>query len=809
MPTILDDLRFTLRQLRRSPGFLLTAVLTLTLAIAANVTVYGIANGLIFHRLPVPHPEEVVQVQNPGFSGIFFSYPNYRDLRDRTTQTFSSLALARFTRLSIGVQGEAQPVWGFVVSGNYFEMLGIHPQLGRWLTPADDVGVNGSAVIVLSDACWRQRFHADPTIVGKVVPVGKTPFTVLGVAPRGFHGTEQFYAPDVWLPFHDGPEVDGSAGFESRGSTNAWVFGRLRSGANRAQADADLRRVSQQMAREYPREDQGTDWHTAPVGLLGEALGRPVRGFIAGVSLLALLVLLAACANLGLLFSSRTADRARELGIRLAIGSSRQRILRQLALESVLIALLGGATASALTTLLLHGVSVWRPPSDLPLQLLVEADWTVYLASALFALATGLLFALLPARQIWRTDPNVTMRASGSTLSSDRSLLRSALLLVQIALCCLLVTASLVAFRGLQRTVHMPLGFEPRGVTLAIVDVKLGGYEYALQAATQQRLLDAVKAIPGVTIAAYSDNQPLSLNTNTDDVYAPGTTSFDHAHVRASPIVYRVSPDYFAATGTKLTAGRPFTAHDDAASPTVVIVNETLARRLFGTTDPVGKRFPSVDGKQSEVVGVVADGKYMSLSEEPTPALFRSMLQAPDSTAVLIARSRRSPEEMTVAMRKAVAGVDSAIPIFSVSSWPDALGIVAFPAQAATLALGVMGALAAMLALTGIFGVASYTVTRRMRELGIRVALGAQRTGVLRAALGRTMLLMAAGSGIGLLLGIASSRLLGNVVYHASASDPLVLGAVIVTMLTLGAAASAVPARRAMRIDPAELLREQ
>ena len=736
MPTILDDLRFTLRQLRRSPAFLLTAVLTLTLAIAANVTVYGIANGLIFHRLPIPNPDRVVEVQNPGFSGISFSYPNYRDLRDRATHTFSSLALARLTRLSLAIQGHAQPVWGFVVSGNYFEMLGIHPQLGRWLTPADDVTVNGSPVMVLSDACWRQRFRADPAIVGRAVSVGKTPFTVVGVAPRGFHGTEQFYAPDVWLPFHDGPEVDGSSGFESRGSTNAWVFGRLRPNTTRAQADADLRRVSGQMAREYPSEDQGTEWHTASVGLLGEALGKPVRGFIAAVSLLALLVLLAACANLGLLFSSRTADRARELGIRLAIGSSRERILRQLALESVLIALLGGAAASALATLLLHGVSVWQPPSDLPLQLLVEADWTVYLASAVFALATGFLFALLPARQIWRTDPNLTMRASGTTASSDRSFLRSALLLVQIALCCLLVTASLVAFRGLQRTLHMPLGFDPQGVTLAIVDVKLGGYEHAMQAATQQRLLNAVKAIPGVTSAAYSDNQPLSLNTNTDDVYAPGTTSFDHAHIRASPMIYRVSPDYFAVTGTSLIAGRSFTTHDDSASPAVAIVNETLARLLFGTTDAVGRRFPTGEGKETEVVGVVADGKYLSLSEEPTPAIFRSMLQFPDSTAVLIARSPRTPAEMTAAMRKAVAGVDSAIPIFSVSSWSDALAIVAFPARAATLALGVMGILAAMLALTGIFGVASYTVSRRLRELGIRVALGAQKTGVLRAALG-------------------------------------------------------------------------
>lgn len=808
MLTILDDLRFTLRQLRRAPGFLLTAVLTLTMAIAANVVVYGIANALIFRPLPIPHPREIVEVQNPGFTGIQFSYPNFRDLRERTTGTFSSLALARLTRFSLGVHGAAQPVWGFMVSGEYFNMLGLESQLGRLLTPADDTTVNGSAAMVLSDRCWRLRFHADPEIIGKVVAVGKIPFTVVGVAPRGFHGTEQFYAPDVWLPFHDGPEVDGTGSLDVRAATNAMVFGRLRPGVTRMEADADLRRVSAQMAQQFPIDDQGTDWHTATVGLLGEALGKPVRGFLAGVAALALLVLLAACANLGVLFSSRTADRSRELGIRLAIGSSRQRILRQLTLESVLIALLGGAAAATLATLLLHAITTWRPPADLPLQLFVDADWKVYLASAALALATGLLFATLPARQIWRTDPNSTMRASGSTAVGDRSVFRSALLLIQIALCCLLVTASLVAFRGLERTVNTPLGFDPRGVTLAIVDVRLGGFSFAQQEATQQRLLSAVKSIPGVTAAAYSDNQPLSLNTNSEDLYAPGTTTFDHAHIGATPMVYRVSPGYFAVTGTPLIAGRAFTDTDRADAPAVAIINATLARRLFGTTDAVGKRYPTSNGKETEVVGVTADGKYLSLSEDPSPALFRPMLQTPDSTAVLFARSNRNPAEMTVALRKAVASVDSAIPIFTVSSWSDALGIVTFPARAATLALGIMGALAAMLAATGIFGVASYTVARRMRELGIRVALGAGKRNILRAALGRTLLLLASGSVLGLILGAFASRLLSGVVSQATATDPIVLGGVVVIMLSLGAGASVAPARRAVRVEPAQLLRE-
>lgn len=810
MRTLLDDLRLTLRQLRRSPGFLLTAVLTLTLAITANVVVAGIASGLLFHPLPVPEPQQLVQIQNPGFMGISFSYPNYRDLRDRSMGTFSVVALSRLTRLSLGVDGAAQPVWGYGVSGNFFGMLGLQPQMGRLFTPADDVSLNGSGTIVLSNTCWRLRFHADPAIVGRTVLVGTHPFTVIGVTPPGFHGTEQFFQPEVWFPFHDGGMVDGAGGLEHRSSANAFVFGRLRPGVSRAEADSDLLRISGQMAQEYPAEDKGTQWHTAPVGLIGESLGKPIHAFLSGVGVMSLLVLFAACANLGMLFSSRTLDRSRELGIRLAIGSSRGRILRQLAIESLLIALAGGMAASVLSAFVLHALSSWRPPTDLPVQMLVDADGRVYLVAVALAAATGLLFALLPARQIWRTDPNRTMRSAGNTnATSDQSLFRSGLLIVQITLCCLLVTGAVTAFRGLERTLILPLGFQPEGVTLAVADVALAGHHGPDRDAIQQRLLAAVQAIPGVTMAGYSNNQPLSLNNNTDDIYAPGTTAFDHVHVVANANIYSVSPTYFATVGTPLLAGRAFTASDTRESRAVAVINQVLAHKLFGKADPIGRSYPVGEGKQVQVVGLVGDGKYTALTEDPGAAVFRPILQRPDSTTVLLVRSGRPAAEMTVALRKTIASVDSTIPIFSVSAWPDALGIVTLPARAATAALGTMGLLAAMLALTGIFGVANYTVTRRMRELGIRMALGAPTRNVLRAALGRTLTLLAIGSAAGLLLGVAATRLLASVVYQAAASDPVVLLAVLATMAALGAASTLLPARRALQAEPAMLLRDQ
>ena len=391
---------------------------------------------------------------------------------------------------------------------------------------------------------------------------------------------------------------------------------------------------------------------------------------------------------------------------------------------------------------------------------------------------------------------------------ADRSRLRSSLLTVQIALCCLLVTASLVALRGLQRTFNVPLGFDPAGVTMATMDVHLAGYGPDRQAAIQQRLLAQVTAIPGATAAAYANTTPLSLNNSSNTIYPPGTTDFSVAKARFDAIDDSVSPGYFAVTRTRLLAGRDFTVHDDAKSPAVAIVNQTFAKRLFGTENAVGMRYPTGTGQMTEVVGVVEDGKYETLTEDPKPALFWPILQSPRSDLALLVKSQRNPEEVAAAMRKAIAEVDGGLPVLTVGTWTDALSTVTFPARAATIALSVLGALAIMLAVTGIFGTASYTISRRMRELGIRVALGAQGRQVLRAALGPMTLLLGFGSGMGLLLGFAATRVMAGIVYQATASDPVVILAAVLTMSMLGLVSAALPARRALRVDPMVLLRE-
>jgi predicted permease len=810
MQILLADIRQSLRRLRRSPGFTVTTILTLTMAIAANVVVFGVVDALLLHPLPVRDPGRVVEVEKVREGGgLNLSYPNYRDLRDRN-RSFSSLAAVRITRVGIGINGNTEPVWGYEVSGNYFDTLGVQPRLGRFISLADDVKINGGPVAVLSYANWQVRFNADPEIVGKTILVSKRPYTVIGVAPKNFTGTERFIWPDVWLPYHNSPEVDGLNWLEARGNSGTWVVGRLKPGVTATEAAADLQRVAGQLAKEYPDDNAGLALRVTKPGMLGDSLGGPVRGFLAGVMAMAALVLLAACANLGVLFSSRMTDRAKELGIRLAIGSSRGRILRQLLMESVLVAIAGGVAASLGSAALLNGLARWRPVlGELPIHFLVEPDWTVFAFSALLALITGVLFGIIPARQVWLADPNQTLKSAGSTSSTgDRSRLRSSLLTVQIALCCLLVTASFVALRGLQRTFQVPLGFDPQGVTLATMDVHLAGYGPSQQAAIQQRLLAQVAAIPGVTSAAYANTTALSINNSSNTVYAPGTTDFSVANARFDAIDDSVSPGYFATAGTRLLAGRDFTVHDNASSPAVAIVNQTFARRLFGTEDALGKRYPTGMGQETEVVGVVEDGKYETLTESPRPALFWPILQSPRSDLVLLVKSQRDPTEIAAAMRRAIAHVDGGLPVFTLTTWTDALGLVTFPARAATIALGILGSLAIMLAVTGIFGLASYTVSRRMRELGIRVALGAQGRQVLRAALGRTVLLLGIGSAMGLLLGFAATRLMAGIVYQATASDPVVIVAVVATMALLGVVSAALPARRALRVDPMVLLRE-
>jgi len=807
------DFRLALRQLRKSPGFAMAAVLTLALAIGANAIVFSVLNALVLRPLKVPNPESLYMLERAFERGSTPSqaYPDYIDLRDRN-HSFESLVSYDIVG-PVGLdadRGNPSVVWPYLISGNYFDSLGVHPYLGRFLHSSDEHGKNSVPYVVLSYAYWHSHFNHDPSVVGRALQINKHPYTILGVAPADFRGTELFFAPDLWAPLVDLPQLGGWDPIENRGSHFTWVIGHLKPGVTPATATADLNTIAASLAKSYPREDEGLKFTLSRPGLVGDTLGRPARAFMAGLMLLAGLILLAACANLGSLFAARTADRSREIAVRVALGSSRRLILRQLFTEAVLVSVAGGVFGMVGAVGILRVLSTWRPIPGIPINVPVNPDAKTYALALLLALFSGFLFALVPARQVLRADPWQIIR-SGSTGAGSlgRFSLRDVLLVLQIAICAVLVTSSLVAVRGLARSLHSHYGFEPEGAMLLHTDLKMAGYEGDQRAQMQRHMLDAVGAIPGVTAVGYADRLALSIGGNDSSVYRDTTTDYRPTNSVADAQQFNVSPDYFRAAGTTLLSGRTFTLHDDTKVPTVAVVNREFARKVLGSVDrAIGSHFKVWNGTRVEVVGVVEDGKYETLTEDQQPAMFYSFLQQLNTNTWLIVRSDRAPQEIAAAIQQSIHSLDPGVPL-EIKTWNTELGSALFAARVATVALGVMGLLGAMLAVTGIFGMASYVVTKRLREFGIRVALGANQGNVLSAALGRAFRLLAIGSVGGMILGVLAARVLSYIVYQATPKDPIVLGGVILTMLFVGLVAAWIPARHALAVDPIILLREE
>jgi macrolide transport system ATP-binding/permease protein len=804
---MLPDVKFAWRRLLKSPSFAVTAILTLALGIGANAVVFSVLNGLVLHTINVPNPQRFYAIEERGQS--LNSYLDYLDLRDRN-RTFDSVLTFNFAEAALDTGGEPSRVWLYEASGNYFDTLGVKPYLGRFFHSSDEHGFNSSPYIVLSYAYWRSHFAGDPTVVGRSVQLNKHPFTVLGVAAPEFRGTELFMSPALWAPMVDQEQIEGWNGLKERTARSIWLIGRLKPRVTAAQATGDLQAIATFLKTTYPKDDDGLTLSLSRPGLLGNLLGRPVRAFVAGLMLLAGLILLAACANLGSLFAARAADRSREIALRLALGSTRGNVLRQLLTEAILVALLGGSVGIAGSVVLLRGLSSWQPLPNFPTNLPVHADALTYTVALLLALASGLLFGMVPVRQILRADAWQVVKTGSSTATGARWFgTRDVLLVVQIALCAVLITASLVAVRGLVRSLHSNMGFEPQNALLVNTDLTMAGYHGDQVPVMQRRMLDAVANLPGVASVGSIDFVPLGLGWNETAIYAQTATDFRQSKEIGEAITCVVSPQYFQAAGTTLLAGRVTDWRDDKKAPKVAVVNREFARLVFGSVaQAIGGHFKNSDGLLIEVAGVVEDGKYQTLTEEPRAAYFLPLLQSPNSALWLVVRSNGDSQQLAASLHDTLRGLDAGLPL-TIVTWQKQLDSALFAARIATISLGILGALGAMLAITGIFGMASYSVSKRLRELGIRVALGARRKEVLQAALGRTFRLLGTGAVVGLLLGMAASRVLSYIVYQATPRDPAVLGGVILTMLVLGLLAGYVPARRALAIDPAVLLRDQ
>ena len=805
------DVRYALRVLWKSPAFTLVALVTLMLGIGANIAVFGVVNAALLKPLDVSDPQNLYQLRNGSWTNwklLTTSYPAFQDYRQRNTTLSDIAGFYGYCSATLHSGNATRSISGYAVTGNYFDLLGVHPQLGQLIRAEDDRGPNSAPYVVLSDQLWRTAFNADPRVIGTTVRLNKDPFTIIGVAPARFHGTEKFVWPDYYMPIVNYFE---SGYLQNRTGRPLTVLGRLKPGVTRHQAAENLSAIAIQLAREYPRTDTGLPLRLIRPGLYADT-GDVIRSSLYSVTMLTLLVLAAACANLATLFAARAADRNRELALRVALGAGRWRLVRQLLTEAMLLSMMGGAAGLLIAGLLLGVLNRGSLPSfmgDTPYShVAVSVDAWVYLTSLILTLLSGLLFGLIPARNVSRSDPLQAMK-SGTVDATPLHpfAVRDLLLGAQIVICTLLVTTSLVSVRAMVRVLHISLGFQPHGALLAEIDlseVEPGG-DAPLE--KKKAMIDALRDISGVTAAGTLSKPPFTGGLRGIPVFWPGTTEFTLNNSVLASLALTISPDYLEAARTQLMAGRDFSWYDTNTTPRVTIVNKTFARKMWGDAPAIGQHFIFLDHLR-EVVGVVEDGKYLEIQESPQPVVYLPLSQNEQANTVFVVRSQQPAKEMVPAIERALNTIEPNAPV-TVQSWSDALAGPLFPARAATIALGVMGGLASILAVTGIFGMAMYNVSRRMKELGIRVALGARMRDVMNVALGRPIMLLGVGSMVGLLLSSLAGWLLEQIVYQANPRDPVVLVGAVLTMALLGIAASAIPALRAMAIDPSKLLREE
>jgi predicted permease len=812
--TLLQDLRYGFRRMLKNPGFTAVATLSLALGIGANTAIFSLVNTVLLRPLPVAQPDELLSVfpmSRDNFV-LAFSYLNYLDFRDRN-EVFTGLLLSRFAPMSLSHQGNNERIWGYLVSGNYFDVLGVGAARGRTFLPEEDRTRLSNPVVVVSHGCWQRRFGGDPALVGKSIILNGHSFTVIGIAPEGFFGTEIAYTPEVWVPLMMQEWIEpGNDYLDKRNAQNLFATGRLKPGVSRAQAEASLNLLAQQLGEEYPDTNEGQTIILTPPGLIHPILRGPVISFTGALMAAVGLILLIACANLANLLLARATERRKEIAVRLALGASRLRLIRQLLTESLLLSFAGGALGFLLAFWTVDLVARFKPQIDFPLTIDLKTDARVFAFSLLVSLLTGMLFGLVPALQSTKTELVPALKDATSQGSYRRSRLRSGLVIAQVALSLILLIAAGLVVRTLQHLQKMGPGFDPENALMMSVDLGLQGYDKTRGQQFYRQVTERVQSLPGAQSVSLANFIPLSLNYNSISVYVEGQEPVRGANV---PTVMdaTVGLNYFSTMGIPLVAGRDFGEQDNENAPLVAIVNETFARRFFPGPNPVegalGKRFSykSAGGPFAQIVGIARDGKYFSIGEDQRPFIYFSLLQNYESSAILLVRTSSDSKAMIGSIRNEVLKLDSNLPVYDVRTLTEHMGLSLFPARIAAALLGAFGLLALSLAAIGIYGVMSYTVAQRTHEIGIRMALGAQPRDVLRLIVRQGMTLAVIGLVIGLFGALTLTRLMSSLLYGVSATDASTYFFISLLLAIVVLAACYVPARRATKVDPMVALR--
>jgi len=796
-----SDLRYAFRQLVKNPGFASVAILTLALGIGACTAIFSVVNGVLLRPLDFPQPDRIVVIREtnlPQFPEFSVSPPNYLDWA-KQTKSWQYLAAYSGAQVNLTGEGEPQRLVSVKATAHYFDVYQIKPVLGRTFIPEEDAP-GKDHVVVLSHAFWQRVFGSEPNVLGRAIQLNGEPYTVIGVAPPHFGEASKV---DTWVPMGFKPDETAA---DARGGHYLNVVGRLRASVNIASARAELELLAAQLARQYPDSNLGWGVTMSPILDYSVRDVRPILyTLLGGVGC----VLLIACANIANLLLARATARHRELSIRTALGASRARLVRQLLTESILLGLAGGAAGLLLAR---YGLDLLLAlaPSNLPRTNDIHLDASVLIFSLALSALTGVIFGIAPALLAAHTDVQEGLKQGARGSTDGRGRLRGALVVVEVAFALVLLGGAGLLARSFMRLTHVDPGFAPEHATVLRLALPEKKYEKSeQQLAFADALLSRLRVLPGVQAAGLTHSLPLISD------WVLGFKIEGRPEVRPADLpntnYYSVTPDYFPAMGIRLIRGRLFNQHDDARAPRVAIINETLARQFFPNEDPIGKRILVTNGPDvwRQIVGIVGDIKQYGVDKETTSQTYEPYAQYPFRSLNVVLRTSDSGSVLAGALRPAVYAIDKDQPVGAIQPLEEILGATIAKQRFAMLLLIVFSSVALVIAAVGIYGVMAYSVVQRTGEFGIRMALGAQRSDVLRLVLSYAGKLVSLGLVIGLGATFAASRLMGSMLFQTNVHDPLTFSLTTLLLAAVAIAACLLPARRATRVNPIEALRTE